>query len=199
MRSHCPVGESKIRSVRKLPAMTDLPFNSPYAYGFVRTAVATPRVRVADPRHNGQQVLDLAQAAADDHAALVLFRAVGLLQRGPVLPGCSARRRAGSPWRPCATNPATRAYPCRRSTAARLTCPLQLRRGAAPRTTARGGAQILSAELPRILRETALRPCSRRSAEDRQSSGGGRAPLAPTWSSARPASASPCASRPART
>jgi hypothetical protein len=35
--------------------MTNLPFNSPYAHGFVRAAVATPRVRVADPRHNGRR------------------------------------------------------------------------------------------------------------------------------------------------
>jgi NAD+ synthase (glutamine-hydrolysing) len=58
--------------------MTILPFNSPYAHGFVRAAVATPRVRVADPRHNGRQVIDLARTAADDHACLVVFPELGL-------------------------------------------------------------------------------------------------------------------------
>ncbi|HWE18240.1 MAG TPA: NAD(+) synthase, partial [Hyphomicrobiaceae bacterium] len=58
--------------------MTILPFNSPYAHGFVRAAVATPRVRVADPSHNGRQVLDLAQATADDHACLVVFPELAL-------------------------------------------------------------------------------------------------------------------------
>jgi NAD+ synthase (glutamine-hydrolysing) len=53
--------------------MTLLPFNSPYGHGFIRAAVATPRVRVADPRHDGRQLLDLAQAAAGDHARLVVF------------------------------------------------------------------------------------------------------------------------------
>jgi NAD+ synthase (glutamine-hydrolysing) len=58
--------------------MTILPFNSPYAHGFVRAAVATPRVRVANPRHNGQQVIELAQTAADDHACLVVFPELAL-------------------------------------------------------------------------------------------------------------------------
>jgi NAD+ synthase (glutamine-hydrolysing) len=58
--------------------MTILPFNSPYAHGLVRTAVATPRVRVADPRHNGRQVIDLAQTAAEDHACLVVFPELAL-------------------------------------------------------------------------------------------------------------------------
>ena len=53
--------------------MTILPFNSPYGHLFIRVAVATPRVRVADPRQNGRQLLDLAQAAAGDHACLLVF------------------------------------------------------------------------------------------------------------------------------
>jgi NAD+ synthase (glutamine-hydrolysing) len=58
--------------------MIILPFNSPYAHGFVRAAAATPRVRVADPRHNWRQVLDLAQTADDDHACLVVFPELAL-------------------------------------------------------------------------------------------------------------------------
>jgi len=58
--------------------MPILPLNSPYAHGFARAAIATPRVWVADPRYNGRQVLDLAQAAADDHASLVVFPELAL-------------------------------------------------------------------------------------------------------------------------
>ena len=58
--------------------MATPPFNSPYAHGFVRVAVATPRVRIADPSHNGRQVLDLVKAAADDHACLVVFPELAL-------------------------------------------------------------------------------------------------------------------------
>src|SRR5262249_44743360 len=39
---------------------------------------ATPRARVADPRHNGRQILDLARAAADDHASFVVFPELAL-------------------------------------------------------------------------------------------------------------------------
>jgi NAD+ synthase (glutamine-hydrolysing) len=59
-------------------AMTIVPFNSPYEHGFVRAAVATPRVRVADPGHNVRQVVELAQAAAEDHASLVVFPELAL-------------------------------------------------------------------------------------------------------------------------
>jgi NAD+ synthase (glutamine-hydrolysing) len=58
--------------------MTIPPFNSPYAHRFVRAAVATPRVRVADLQHNGRQVVNLAQAAADDNASLVVFPELAL-------------------------------------------------------------------------------------------------------------------------
>lgn len=58
--------------------MVNLPFNSPYAHGFLRAAVATPRVGAADPGHNGRQVLGLARAAADDHASIVVFPELAL-------------------------------------------------------------------------------------------------------------------------
>jgi NAD+ synthase (glutamine-hydrolysing) len=58
--------------------MTTPCFNSPYAHGFVRVAVATPCVRIADPDFNAQQALELAQAAASDYAAIVVFPELGL-------------------------------------------------------------------------------------------------------------------------
>jgi NAD+ synthase (glutamine-hydrolysing) len=55
-----------------------MPFQSPYAHGFVRVAAAVPRVRVGDPRFNGAQTVELAQRAHADHVALVIFPELGL-------------------------------------------------------------------------------------------------------------------------
>ncbi|HTU94501.1 MAG TPA: NAD(+) synthase [Solirubrobacteraceae bacterium] len=55
-----------------------MPFESPYAHGFVRVAAAVPRVRVGDPRFNGARTVELAQRAHDEHAALVIFPELGL-------------------------------------------------------------------------------------------------------------------------
>jgi len=51
----------------------DLAFDSPYRHGFARVAVAVPRVRVADPEANLGAILDLAAAANDARAAVVVF------------------------------------------------------------------------------------------------------------------------------
>jgi NAD+ synthase (glutamine-hydrolysing) len=59
-------------------AMSTPPFNSPFAHGFVRAAIATPRVRVADPNYNARQALDLAQMAAADHVSLMVFPELAL-------------------------------------------------------------------------------------------------------------------------
>ena len=55
-----------------------MPFESPYAHGFVRVAAAVPRVRVGDPRFNGARTVELAQRAHEEHAALVIFPELGL-------------------------------------------------------------------------------------------------------------------------
>src|SRR6202000_3372689 len=55
-----------------------MPFESPYAHGFVRGAAAVPRVRVGDPRFNGARTVELAQRAHAEHAALVIFPELGL-------------------------------------------------------------------------------------------------------------------------
>ncbi|HLH66490.1 MAG TPA: NAD(+) synthase [Solirubrobacteraceae bacterium] len=55
------------------------PFASPYAHGFVRLAAAVPRVRIGDPRHNGERTLELARAADERGAALVAFPELGLI------------------------------------------------------------------------------------------------------------------------
>ena len=49
------------------------PFNSLYRHGFARVAVAIPRVHLADPRANTDQLLELARRGHERHAAVVLF------------------------------------------------------------------------------------------------------------------------------
>ena len=49
-----------------------------YRHGFARVAVATPIVRVGDPRQNAAATLDLIQQAAAEKTALVVFPELGL-------------------------------------------------------------------------------------------------------------------------
>lgn len=58
--------------------MRSTPFDSIYAHGFIRVAVAIPAVRVADPQFNVERTIDLAARASADHAAVVLFPELGL-------------------------------------------------------------------------------------------------------------------------
>ena len=53
-------------------------FFNPYRHGFARMAVATPRVRVADPDYNGAATLELMQRAARGKVALAVFPELGL-------------------------------------------------------------------------------------------------------------------------
>ncbi|MGH2873848.1 MAG: NAD(+) synthase, partial [Solirubrobacteraceae bacterium] len=52
--------------------------HSPYEHGFVRVAAAVPRVRVGDPAFNGERTVELARAADERGAALVVFPELGL-------------------------------------------------------------------------------------------------------------------------
>ena len=47
-------------------------FHSIYAHGFVRVAVATPFLRVADPSYNLERTIGLAHRASSEGAALAL-------------------------------------------------------------------------------------------------------------------------------
>src|SRR6476646_7030215 len=49
-----------------------------YRHGFARVAVATPIVRIGDPRHNAAATLDLIEQAAAESTALVGFPERGL-------------------------------------------------------------------------------------------------------------------------
>ena len=56
--------------------MTELdtpPFHSPFAHGFVRLGVCTPKVRPADPAFNAQAVLELVRRADAEGASLLVF------------------------------------------------------------------------------------------------------------------------------
>ena len=49
-----------------------------YRHGFTRVAVATPIVRIGDPRHNAEATLELIERAAAESTALVVFPELGL-------------------------------------------------------------------------------------------------------------------------
>jgi NAD+ synthase (glutamine-hydrolysing) len=53
-------------------------FHSIYRHGFVRAAVAVPKVRVADPAFNAERTCALARRASEQRAAVVLFPELGL-------------------------------------------------------------------------------------------------------------------------
>ena len=59
-----------------MPSRDD--FFNLYRHGFVRVAVATPRVRIGDPRYNADATLELMQRAARDKALLAVFPELGL-------------------------------------------------------------------------------------------------------------------------
>ena len=58
--------------------MAELPFQSPYRHGFVRVAVAAPRVHLVDPAANADETVRLARIADERGAALVVFPELGL-------------------------------------------------------------------------------------------------------------------------
>ena len=64
--------------VKSRRPQSEAPFNSIYRHGFVRVAVATPRVEVASPTYNLAQTLVLARQAAAKRAVLAVFPELGL-------------------------------------------------------------------------------------------------------------------------
>ena len=54
------------------------PFNSIYAHDFLRVAVCTPHLRVADPGYNVERTIALARRASAEGAAVTLFPELGL-------------------------------------------------------------------------------------------------------------------------
>src|SRR5262245_18086370 len=68
---------SELRLQRPTP-LSDTPFDSIYRHGFIRVAVATPRVEVASPAINAAETISLAKEAASERATIVLFPELGL-------------------------------------------------------------------------------------------------------------------------
>jgi NAD+ synthase (glutamine-hydrolysing) len=62
----------------RVPQISELPFQSIYKHGFVRVAVATPRVEVASPAANVAEMLRIGREAAMNQSVLVLFPELGL-------------------------------------------------------------------------------------------------------------------------
>lgn len=56
-------------------------FHSPYAHGFVRVAVAVPRVQVADVVYNVDRTLSLAHRASERHAVVYRGRVLGVVPK----------------------------------------------------------------------------------------------------------------------
>jgi len=54
------------------------PFYSLHTHGFVRVAVAAPRVAVADPAFNAARTIEMARRAAEEGASLALFPELGI-------------------------------------------------------------------------------------------------------------------------
>jgi len=55
-----------------------LPFHHPYRHDFVRVAVAVPRIKVADPSHNGEQTVAMLEQVASEGVSLVALPELGL-------------------------------------------------------------------------------------------------------------------------
>ena len=139
----------------------DLPFQSPYRHGFVRVAVAAPRLHLAQPAANAEETVRLARIADERGAALVVFPELGLSgysvddlfhQQGLLGAVREAVDHAGRRQRQPARGDGGRRSAPSRSEA------VQLRRGPPPRPDPRRRSQGLPAQLPRVLREAAVHP-----------------------------------------
>jgi NAD+ synthase (glutamine-hydrolysing) len=68
------------------------PFHSIYTHKFIRVAVCTPFVRVADPQFNLERTLGLARRASDLKAAIALFPELGISAHAEI-PEIAERRK----------------------------------------------------------------------------------------------------------
>ena len=57
---------------------TKPPFGAIHRHGFVRVALATPQVRIGDPRQNAEATLELMREAAKRRALVAVFPELGL-------------------------------------------------------------------------------------------------------------------------
>ena len=154
-------------------------FFNPYSHGFVRVAVATPRVRVADPDFNVEATVELMQRAAREKALLAVFPELGLsaytcddlFHQRALLDARRGGARRASLQASRDARRSSRSSACRcASTHLLFNCAAVIAAGRHPRRR----AEDLPAELPRVLRGApvhagrrgALRPRSTWSASD---------------------------------
>ncbi|MGH7094505.1 MAG: hypothetical protein ACREFB_13345, partial [Stellaceae bacterium] len=67
-----------MKSVSHAPQTVELPFLNPYRHGFVRVAACVPRVAVAEPAKNSEQVRELLAAGDAAQVALMVFPELSL-------------------------------------------------------------------------------------------------------------------------
>ena len=181
------------------------PFDSLYAHGFARVAACVPAMRVADPAHNADATIELAQRGRTTRAVLARVpraRPDRLHERRPVPPGRAARRRRPRA-RATSSRPAERSRRCcssARRCASSRSCSTARSRSTAARCSA-SSPKSLPAQLPRVLREAAvrLRARCRRRATVRCLGAARAVRQRPGLRGDRPRRASRCTSRSART
>ncbi|HVC52538.1 MAG TPA: NAD(+) synthase [Stellaceae bacterium] len=67
-----------MKSAPRKPETAELPFLNPYRHGFVRVAACVPRVAVAEPAKNAEQVRELLAAGDAAQVALMVFPELSL-------------------------------------------------------------------------------------------------------------------------
>ena len=168
------------RSLRRLSEQYSggVDFYSAYAQGFARVAACTVPVAIADPARNAAIVLEQARACHDDGVAVAVFPELcltgyaidDLLLQDTLLDGGRRRRSptiVEAQRRPAARDRGRRAARARHPG---LNCAVVIHRGPGPRRR----AEVLPAELPRVLRAAPLRAraTTARGATHRASAGG---------------------------
>ena len=137
-----------------------LPFESAYRHGFARIAACTIPIAIADPVANAEAVLAAARECDADAVAVAVFPELcltgyaidDLVMQDAVLDAVeTADRAAGGGIR--GSLPDARG----RRAAAPPQPPLQLRRRDPPRRAARRRAEVVPADLPRVLRAPLVR------------------------------------------
>ncbi len=163
-------------------AMPNDVFYSIHRQGFVRVAACTPRIHVGDPNSNAEETLALMRDGEARHVDLMLFPELGLsayaiddlLLQDALLDGVERRDRR-------LARPRARCVRLHRGRAGAAQPPaLQLRRGHRARPDPRRGAEVVPAQLPRVLREPLVRAGRGRRRASRSRSPGSARPSAPT-------------------
>ena len=130
-------------------------FYSAYGQGFVRVAACTLHTAIGEPATNAESVLEVARECHDEGVGLAVFPELtlsGYSIEDILHAGCAARRSRGRAARHRGGLGRAAAGAGGRRAAALPAPHLQHRRRDPPRTGARRGAEVVPADLPRVLR-----------------------------------------------